>query len=312
MEIEESELFGVFPAVVTPLTSSDRLMKENLRLHIQTLKKEGCQGFALLGTTGEGPSMGINERVEVIKVGIAEAKGSTILVGTGSPSLTDTIYLTQKAFELGAKGVLVIPPYYYKNVSSDGVFIYYRRLIDEAVPKNGKIILYHIPQLTQVPFTFELIERLLEYAPNQIAGIKDSSGSLEYLGELSKCYPNFGIFVGNDKLFLSGLELGAVGCITAPSNILSPLLIEIFNTFNSGKDAGLLQNQLSLIRKVLEQYPPFPSSIKFLLSMRYKTKGWHLRPPLIPLSENEKRSLVNELIKIGAMNWLPWLEESFT
>ena len=311
MEKEKCELTGIFPAVVTPLTASDRLMKDNLRLHIRTLIEEGCDGLVILGTSGEGPSIGINERVEVMKVAFSEAKDSPILLGTGCPSLKDTISLTRKAFDLGAKGVLVIPPYYFKNVSSEGVFQYFRRLIDEAIPKDGRLILYHFPQLTQVPITFDLIERLREYAPNQLAGVKESSGNLEFLSELCKRYPDLAIFVGNDKLFLTGLKLGAAGCITAPSNILSPLIIKVFKAFRSGKDAGALQDELSSIRTVLEKHPPFPPTLKFLLSMRYKTKGWQVRPPLCPLSENEKISLVNELKDAGAMKWLTWLEESF-
>jgi 4-hydroxy-tetrahydrodipicolinate synthase len=299
-------LEGVIPSVVTPLGDDDQVRLDNLRHHIRTLAAEGCDGVLLTGTTGEGPSLGLAEREAVIKAGLEAAEGMTVLAGTGCASLTETVYLTRRAYELGVNATLVIPPFFFKNVSDDGLLAFYRRLLDEAVPSDGSLLLYHFPKMSQVPITSRLLEDLLAIDSERITGIKDSSGSLEHLGELCRRFPQLQIFPGNDRLFLAGLEMGAAGTITAPSNCFAPLNVNVYRAFKGGQNAAKHQEKLTLARSVIDRHPSLPASQKYLLSRRYGSSGWELRPPLVPLSPSAQEALDKDLVENGVTQWLDW------
>lgn len=307
---KRSSLCGVIPALVTPLTMEGKFNQDNFENHINTLAGEGCDGIVVLGTTGEGPSFGLDERKAIIKVAV-EASGEMLTIAsTGCASLADTLALTSHAFASGADAVLVLPPFYYKNLPHDGLVSYYRHLIEEAVPENGQLLLYHIPQVTQVPITFELLESLLEIAQDKVAGVKDSSGDVQHLQKLCGRFPQLQIFAGNDRHLLSGLKFGTAGCITAGVNVLAPLNVAVYEAYKTQQgDFEALQEKLTAGRVVLEKYMPFPATMKFLLSRRYKTPGWEVRPPLLPLPPCEKTALLKELHQVDITEWLPWLED---
>ena len=170
-------------------------------------------------------------------------------------------------------------------------------------------MLYHIPQVAHVSVSFDLLEGLLEAAPDRVVGVKDSSGDPDHLRDLCLRFPELRIFAGNDRLLLKGLQLGSAGCITAAVNVLAPLDVAVYQAFKSQKqsDAERLQARLTAARAVLESYPPFPSTIKYLLSKRYQTPGWVPRPPLMPLGEAERKALVRELGEVGLEAWIDWL-----
>ena len=303
-----SELQGVIPAVVTPFDLAGCLELAQLRRHITTLIHEGCDGLFVMGTTGEGPSLGLAER-EALIAAAAEAGGDLpLLAGTGTPSLSDTILLTQRSFLLGADAVVVVPPYYYKTITEEGLATYFRRLLEEAVPEHGMLLLYHIPQVTGIPISFPLLEELLKQEAHRLVGVKDSSGDPDHTARLCAAFPGLRIFVGSDRLFLSGLKAGAAGCITAGANILAPLDVAIYRAFRDRKDeAEFLQARLSAARLVLEQHPPFPASLKSVLALRYQSQDWHLRPPLAPLPQAESSDLMRSLGSLGLNDILPWL-----
>lgn len=303
------DLRGVVPPVVTPLTKEDQLALNNLQLHIRAMIQDGCSGVLLMGTTGEGPSMGLDERRTIIDVGVEAAEGGFVLAHTGCASLQDTLILTRHAYESGADAAIVVPPFYYKNVPVEGLLTYYRRLLDEAVPDDGHILLYHIPQVSHVPVSFELLEGLSDLAPDRFVGLKDSSGDLAYLQELRRRFPQLRVFVGTDRLLLEGLRLGTAGCITAAVNVLAPLDTAVYRAFTSGRqsEADDLQAELTIARDVLERHMPFPPTIKHLLSRRYGGSGWEPRPPLVGLSAEERAALERGLIQAGVGKWLDWL-----
>lgn len=307
MPVSSSRLKGVVPAVVTPLNASDQPDLESLRRHIQVLAGEGCDGILLLGTTGEGPSMGLSEREAILDAGLSAAEDLFVMVGTGLPSLSDTLHLTRRAYQLGADVAVVLPPYYYKRVTDQGLLSFYQRLFDQAVPEDGMLLLYHIPQVTQVQLSFELVERLVNVSAGRLAGIKDSSGDLAHAKELCSRFPELRVFVGTDRLLLAGLQSGVAGCITAGANVLAPLDVAVYRAFASDQDAGFLQNQLTAAREVLERYQPFPAGLKSLLAHRYGGSGWNVRPPLLPLSEKDRHDLITALRDLDLDNRLSWL-----
>lgn len=308
--VNQSPLRGVIPALVTPLTMDDVFNRDNFQNHIYTLADEGCDGIVVLGTTGEGPSFGLEERKNIIKVAV-EASGEMLTIAaTGCASLADTLALTSHAFATGADAVLVIPPFYFKNLTHDGLVSYYRRLLEEAVPEDGHLLLYHIPQVTQIPITFELLESLLEIAQNKVVGVKDSSGDIQHLQNLCERFPQLQIFAGTDRHLLSGLAFGTAGCITAGVNVLAPLNVAVYKAYQTQQaDFEALQEKLTAGRSVLENYMPFPATLKFLLSRRYKTPGWEVRPPLLALPPREQAALLKELRQVKITEWLPWLED---
>jgi 4-hydroxy-tetrahydrodipicolinate synthase len=307
MPISTSRLSGVIPAVVTPLNPADQPDLESLQHHIRVLAEEGCDGILLLGTTGEGPSMGLSEREAILEAGLEAAEDLYVMVGTGLPSLLDSLYLTRRAYQLGADVAVVLPPYYYKRVTDQGLLDFYRRLFDQAVPEGGMLMLYHIPQVTQVPLSFGLIEELVNISGGRLAGIKDSSGDLAHAKELCGRFPQLRVFVGTDKLLLAGLQSGAAGCITAGANILAPVDVAVYRTFAANQDAEPLQSQLTTAREILERYQPFPAAVKSLLALRYGNQSWHVRPPLVPLSEKDRNDLITALRNLDLDDRLPWL-----
>lgn len=304
----KEKLAGVVPAIVTPLTEHDKPDIGNLQRHIETLATESCHGVLLLGTTGEGPSMNMTERELIIEAGLEAADGMFIMAGTGTSSLTETIMLTRRAYELGVDATVVVPPFYYKKVTENGLSLFYQRLIDEAVPDTGLLMLYHIPQVSGIPITFELLERLLAQAGDRVAGIKDSSGNLDHARELCHRFPQLRVFVGNDRLLLKGLKAGAAGCITAGTNVLAPLAVAVYRAYQAGQDAEALQEPLTAARTILDQYQPFPPTCKSLLAARYGTSGWALRPPLTPLPNPDQETLYRELSKLDLPEQVAWLK----
>jgi 4-hydroxy-tetrahydrodipicolinate synthase len=292
----KTDLAGVVPALTTPFYADRRLAPDNLARHMQWAEGAGCDGVLLLGTTGEGPSLSVDERIAVLEAGRDHTGDMLFMAGTGCASLRDTIHLTRRAFELGADAVVVVPPFYYKRVTDDALVDTYHRLLDEAVPDDGLLILYHIPQMSGIGFSFEAIERLLGIDENRVAGIKDSSGDLAHGQALCREFPNLRVFMGDDKLLHAGLQAGAAGCITAGANVFAPLSAAVYRAYRSdGGDAAHFQSRLTAARTVLDSFKPFPASVKHLLAHQFGTSGWDVLLPLSPLSEPEQHALVAAL-----------------
>lgn len=310
MRTSGKEISGVIPAVITPMTPGGELDPIAFQRHLQTLAREGCQGMLIMGTTGEGPSLGLEERETLIAAALDADVNVPILAGTGTPSLTDTITITQRAYELGAAAAVVVPPYYYRGASKVGLYSFFRRLIDEAVPNEASFFFYHIPQVTGVPIPFSLIEKLLTAADGRQLGIKDSSGELEHARSLCQTFPDLHVFVGTDRFLLEGLEAGAQGCITATANVLAPLAVDVYQAYRQGhaEEARRIQARLKQARLMLEKHQPFAVSLKALLSIRYGGESWSPRPPLLPSSADEAASMVSELRELSLGEDLAWLE----
>ncbi len=295
---------GVYTALATPLHNG-RPDLDRLQKHIHVLAQDGVDGLLVNGTTGEGQSFDLAERADLTAAARAAAPELKIMVGTGCASLSDTIHATQKAFEVGADCVLIVPPFFFRSVSTGGLVEYYRRVFAEAVPVGRKALLYHIPQVSGVPVTCELLDRLRDIVGPRLGGVKDSSGDVDNLVNLCKRYPEMDIFSGFDDLLLDDLQAGGAGCITAESNLLAPLAKKLERTFFDGLDA-LPYKQMLTEAQVFLPYASYPAAIKGLLAARYHDDGWlEVRPPLEPLSREDQAKLVNNLL---AMDLMPGVE----
>jgi len=278
------QLKGVYAAAITPLKSDGAIDLDAVPEFMGFLARRGCHGALMLGTTGEGPSFSHNERVALMRAALQvrqEFPDFHLLAGTGTPSLEETFANTKAAFELGFDGVVVLPPYYYRKVTDDGLYSWFDQVIRRSTPAGGALFGYHIPGVTGVPLSIELLARLKEAHPDRFVGVKDSSGSLEHAEQLGQRFQeDLYIMIGHDRVFGPALHSNASGCITAMANICSPYLRRVWEAHCSGVSDPRAQSALEMGRAVMDQYPPAPPLIKAVLSHRYNYPRWSVRPPL--------------------------------
>ena len=293
---------GIYAAAITPMHEDGSLDLESLPIYLDFLANRGCHGALILGTTGEGPSFSPEEREAILEAAIgvkSSQRDFSLFAGTGTPSLHETICLTKAAFDLGYEGVVVLPPYYYKSVSDDGLFSWFSALIQQGVPKSGALFVYHIPAVSGVAISLELLSRLKSEFPDQLVGIKDSSGDPIYGTKLAKKFRNdLSILTGNDRLITETLNGGGTGCITALANTHSPMIRQLWDIFYHADDTTLIQEYLIQVRAVAEKHGPFPPLIKALLPLQHNLPIWSVRPPLTPLSEYQTNKVLRELNSI--------------
>ncbi len=290
-------LSGVYAAAVTPLKTDLSLDLEAVVPFLAFLASRGCHGALIFGTTGEGPSFSPAERADVWRAALKvrqQYPDFRLLAGTGTPSLTETIELNKQAFDLGFNGVVTLPPYYFRKATDDGLFNWFQQVIKKSVPKDGFMLGYHFPGVAGIGFSIELLARLKESFPVQFAGIKDSSHDADFTRVLGQKFgSDLAVFNGTDSDLTFALENHAAGCITAPANLISPGLREIYDGFISGKDVSDSQKKVSDQRHILEKYQPFPPLLKAVLSRLFNQPRWPVRPPLVEMSkELEKQMLI--------------------
>ena len=267
------------------------------------LTGRGCHGVVLFGTTGEGPSFSPAER-ETLMRSACEAHTALpdirLLAGTGTPSLSETIDLTKLAFDLGYEGVLVVPPYYFRKATDNGLFTWFSEVIQKAVPSNGYLLGYHFPNVAGIGFSLELLARLKDAFPTQFAGIKDSSHDPDLARTLGEKFgSDLVVLTGTDSYLQLAMQNKAAGCITAPANILSPDLREIWNLMNEEKDTKEVQARVDKQRHILEKYPPFPPTLKALLHRLHGLPRWSVKPPLESISEETEEQVVQEFVNLS-------------
>ena len=293
-------LAGVYAAAVTPIQEqSDSLLDlESVPVLFQFLASRGCHGIVLFGTTGEGPSFSPAERETLMRAAceIRESMpGLRLLAGTGTPSLSETIDLTKLAFDLGFEGVLVVPPYYFRKATDNGLFAWFSEVIHKAVPSNGYLLGYHFPNVAGVGFSIDLLARLKDAFPVQFAGIKDSSHDSDLARQLGERFgSDLAVLTGTDSYLQLAMQNQAAGCITAPANLISPDLRNMWDLMNAGKDPSETLARIKEQRAILEKYPPFPPTLKALLHRLHGLPRWAVRPPLESLLEETEEQVVQE------------------
>lgn len=299
----KEQLAGVYTAAVTPLTADLAPDEDGLLNLLDFLAKRGNHGALMLGSTGEGPSFSPAER-EVVYRAAAKIKETypnfRMLAGTGTPSLEETLQLNKIAFDLGYDGVLVLPPYYFRNATDDGLFTWFSKVIKHSIPANGFLLGYHIPQVSGVALSANLLMRIRDAFPDQFGGVKDSSGDLANTQNLAALLPEHAILVGADKLMLSGLKAQASGCITALANLAAPILRQLYNGYTQGDSVEDRQDTINAARSLLDQYRPFPGSVKGLLAEMYGFPRWPVKPPLVPFPRVEMQTAAEQLQAILA------------
>jgi 4-hydroxy-tetrahydrodipicolinate synthase len=274
---------GVISAMLTPFTSPSGPVDYGwLPAYLRFLEDSGLHGVLAMGTTGEGPSMSVAERAETLEVILAHRGNLAVIAGTGCASLTDTIELSRRAMTAGADAVLVMPPFYIKNVSEAGVVGYYRALCD-GLPAGSQIMLYNIPQVTGVPVTPAIIDGILATHAQQLYGLKDSSGNWDNSKMLIDRYPQLKVFTGSDKLVSRALAGGAAGAITALSSAFPRLPRAVYDAHFNGGDVAKAQDILTRVRDLVDAGNT-PPQLKSALTWTSNLPATHLRWPFVPIS----------------------------
>lgn len=286
---------GVFCASLTPLQADLSPDHGLFAEHCHYLLSEGCDGIALLGTTGEANSFSTGERRVLLEAAVrAGIAPSRLLPGTGVAALTDTVELTRHALSLGVETVVMLPPFYYKDVTEDGLFAAYAGVVERVADPRLKVVLYHIPQVSAVPIALPLIERLRAAFPGVFTGIKDSAGQFANMEALVERFPGFSVLAGADPLMLPLLRKGGAGCITATSNLLAKDLAFIHRHFaDAGRAADVEAAQARVVAERNRTAGPVQiAMIKALTAARTGNDGWlRMRPPLVPLSAEQAAGL---------------------
>ncbi|HKY79754.1 MAG TPA: dihydrodipicolinate synthase family protein [Anaerolineales bacterium] len=276
-------LSGVYAAAITPCLPDGTPDFTGLLQLLTFLAERGCHGALISGTTGEGPSFSAKERLSLWEAASAWRKGRPdfrLLAGTGTPSLSETKELNHAAFRLGFDAVVVLPPFYFRNASENGLFEWFADLIEASVPVGKYLLGYHIPVVSGVSLPLSLLQRLAVAYPAKFGGLKDSSGSLDSAAAYVAGLPGNAVLVGNDKLLASGLAAGTAGCITALANLRSPELRHIYDAFQRGDATSESQAALDRMRAAMDNTPPAPAYIKALLHAQHNFSFWSVRLPL--------------------------------
>jgi 4-hydroxy-tetrahydrodipicolinate synthase len=279
---------GVFAAALTPIKADGQMDLDSVLPYLDFLAGRGCHGALLFGTTGEGPSFSPKERVELGRIAV-EIKQThpdfMLLMGTGTPSLSETIELTRSAFDLGMQGVVVLPPYFNRKVSDEGLFAWFSAVIQKAVPQDGFMLGYHIPQMTGVHLSIPLLDRLKTAYPDSFIGIKNSWIEAEFAQAVGTRFgSDLVVLTGYDNLFQMTLGLKGVGCITASATLISPLLRQLWDQVEKGEDAAEVQAEINRIRAILDSCPPTPALLKGLLAHWHGFPRWNVLPPMMPVA----------------------------
>ncbi|KQT42782.1 dihydrodipicolinate synthetase [Devosia sp. Leaf420] len=295
---------GVFCASATPVLENGAPDHAAFAAHCKALIEEGCDGVALLGTTGEANSFSIAQRQEllekVIDAGLAPQR---LLPGTSQTNVPDSITLVKHAVEAGVKACVVLPPFYYKGVSDEGLFRFYAELIEGVGSNDLRVILYHIPPIAQIGISLDLTARLREAFPGVIVGVKDSSGKIESMQAFAGAFENFSVLAGADPFMLPLLRSGGAGCITSSSNLIGKHLRVVFDNWfdpaqNDKVDAA--QARINAWRDLSNAYVQLPT-IKAMLAKRRNHAGWtRVRPPLVDLTPAELDTVWAKMAELEA------------
>ncbi|MET0439798.1 MAG: dihydrodipicolinate synthase family protein [Devosia sp.] len=282
---------GVFCASATPVLEDGSPDHATFAAHCKALIEEGCDGVALLGTTGEANSFSIAQRQQLLENVIAAGvEPQRLLPGTSQTNVPDSITLVKHAVEAGVKACVVLPPFYYKGVSDEGLFRFYAELIEGVGSNDLRVILYHIPPIAQIGISLELTARLRETFPGIIVGVKDSSGKIESMQAFASAFQDFSVLAGADPFMLPLLRSGGAGCITSSSNLIGKHLRVVFdNWFDDSQSdkVDAAQARINAWRDLSNAYVQLPT-IKAMLAKRRNHAGWtRVRPPLVELTPAE-------------------------
>jgi 4-hydroxy-tetrahydrodipicolinate synthase len=288
-------LSGLLTPAVTPFREDLSPDRDRWLQHCRWLTSQNS-GLAIFGTNSEANSLSLNEKMDLLDFLVDAGIDTTRLMpGTGLCALSETVKLTAHAVNLGCAGTLMLPPFFYKDVSDDGLFASFSEVIERVGSDQLRIYLYHIPPVSHVGISPQLVERLVRQYPDTVVGIKDSSGdwsNTEALHELG--LDDFRIFAGSESFLLQNMKRGGAGCISAASNVNACAIHQLYANWQSDT-AEAQQQELNQIRMALEHYPMIAALKATIGGYRDDPKWGTVRPPLVSLPSDQVSKLLAEL-----------------
>ena len=282
---------GVIAATATPVDADFAPDLGRLVRHCRALLDGGCDAINLLGTTGEATAFGVEQRLAVMRaVGDAGLPLDRFMVGTGVPSLAETVRLTRAACELGFAGALVLPPFFYPDISDDGLVAYVDALVARVDHPALAVYLYHIPQNTKVPWPLEVAARLRERHGDTLAGLKDSAGDLAYARAVAAALPGFDVFPSSEGALGEATADGFAGCISATVNVTAREAQAAWSAQGTPAGAQAVRKATEL-RAIVARFP-LVAAVKSVLAARYADDAWRrVGLPLVPLGDDRAAAL---------------------
>jgi 4-hydroxy-tetrahydrodipicolinate synthase len=288
------------PATVTPFADGgERVLLHWIPQHLAWLAERGADGLLAMGTNGEGPSLNLEERKQIIDVIMEHRGGLATVFGTGCASLPETAEVSRYALERGADAVLIVPPFYFKGVPADGLIAYFDALL-RALPSERKVLLYNIPFLSGVEVSDELMDALAERFPERLLGVKDTSGHLERTEGYVRRYPQLTILCGSDHLAGPAYRAGAVGSISGLANAFPGLMSAVWLAHAEGGDVDAAQERVQEAQGLLRGLPAH-SAMKHLLHLMAGLPLTYVRPPLRDLTRDETEELRRRASEMGLL-----------
>jgi len=294
-----SSFKGVLVPALTPFHPDLSVNRQAFLDHCRWLLGQGVAGLAVFGTTSEANSLSVEERTELLEFLVDSGiPAERLMPGTGTCALPDTVRLTRHAVTLGCAGVLMLPPFYYKDVSDEGLYAAYAEVIQQVGSGELRLYLYHIPPIARIPISLALIGRLIKAFPDTVVGIKDSSGDWNNTRDLLREFPGFAVFSGSENFLLATLRGGGAGCITATGNVNPAGICRVFEN-REDTNADDLQAHATRIRDIFQAFPLIPG-LKEQMSRFTKNPDWRIvRPPLIGMAEGSAEMLHERLGQVG-------------
>ena len=293
-------LQGIFSPVLTPfgrdrMPDADRFVR-----HCRWLLDQDV-GLAVFGTNSEAASLAMAEKRALLDALLeAGLPAGRMMPGTGACALPEAIELTRHAVQAGCGGVLMLPPFYYKGVSDEGVYRAFATVIDAVADERLRVYLYHIPPVSQVPISLAVIDRLLKAYPRAIAGVKDSSGDWKNTSAMIEQFQprGFDVFAGSETFLLANMRAGGAGCITATGNVNPGAMVDLYRTWRE-ESADAKQAALDATRAVFAKFPMIPA-MKAAIAWKAGSEDWTLvRPPLVELDRSQRDALQEGLSAVG-------------
>lgn len=281
----------LFVPAITPFAADLSVDTARFIANCKALLDDGADGLAPFGTTSEANSLSVAERVDLLDALIdAGVPAARLIPGTGCAALPDSIALTRHAVSRGVLGTLTLPPFYYKGVPEDGLVDSFSAIIDAVADSSLKIYLYHIPQMTGVPITLTLIEKLLAKHPGVFVGLKDSSGNWDNTHAVIRAFPELDTYSASEALIPQNVAAGGAGCISASANINARNIVALMRALGSPEEAAIAAG-VTEVRKIFEGLPLIPA-IKAATARRYCDPAYAtVRPPFVKLAESHSAQI---------------------
>lgn len=293
-------LRGVYAPTLTPVCADLSIDLSAYTEFCRRLLEGGCHGLVLFGTNSEATSFSAAERMAAVDAVIESGiDADRLVIGTGAASVSEAAELTRHAVQAGCKGVLTLPPFYYPGVSDEGIFRSFAAVIDRVNDERLQMYFYHIPQVSGIPLSPDLLARLAGAYPGLAAGVKDSSGDIESLlglHEVARAFPGFAVFCGTEALLLKNMQGGGGGCISGMANVLPRVIRDLYDNWQAN-DAEERQTRTNWIRDaILDSGFNMIASLKVIVADQTGRPGWsRVRPPLVDLTPEEQSALLARL-----------------